>query len=250
MGAQQSSALAVSATTSLDKNAICEPATWRPAHVRALLKQFTDGQYDFGLNWATFEQLVTEALPTAATAPEYLWRRFDPGRSGLVNVLEVMVGLAVMCVGPMCERLDLVFDLCDFHGTGALSYDEVVVMIFVAVGSTVMLSGKGETPMEDTMETFTDDAYVTVGKDITDKLTKEDLRAWFAESFKLISLDDLEITITLRTFLRHFRAMAPPKKKQAHPNAAADYQSAAMADGTGPRVRLEAARGGETLTLS
>lgn len=210
-----------------------------------MLKLFEDGQYDFGLGWSSFESFVTEAVPTATAAPEYLWKRFDPGRSGLVNVLEVMVGLTVMCVGRFRDKIDLVFDICNLQHKDELAYDEVVVLMFLTVGATVLLSGKGETPPESAMEAFTDDAFVTANKDISEGLSREDLHAWFAEAFR-IELDDRAVSITVRNFLRHFHAMPKAKQKAPHPNAV-EYQQAAMLDGAAGR--LAAAPTGDSLAL-
>ena len=57
--------------------------------------------------------------------------------------MKVMAGLTVICTGPILERMQLIFDLHDLNGASFLTYDEVVVAIFLTVSATVLISGKG-----------------------------------------------------------------------------------------------------------
>ena len=52
---------------------------------------------------ATNTQFMTEALPNAAECVTLLWDKFDTNRTKIVNALEVIAGLAIMCVGPILE---------------------------------------------------------------------------------------------------------------------------------------------------
>uniref|UniRef100_A0A7S2AX81 EF-hand domain-containing protein n=1 Tax=Florenciella parvula TaxID=236787 RepID=A0A7S2AX81_9STRA len=212
MGAQMSAEKADEGATVNSNGTIAldSPDKFELVHVRALHRFFVDGSYDFGMDKATFKEFITEALPNASEVATVLWDKFDTHRTKLVNALEVIAGLAIMCVGPILEKIQFIFDLHDFNGQGVLTYDEVVVAIFLSVSSTVLISGKGVLPEESMMERFADEAFVIADVDISAPLDKAGFTVWVIDRLRLEDAEDLTAKVGLREFLKRFEALQRP----------------------------------------
>mmetsp|Transcript_30074 Transcript_30074/g.60308 ORF Transcript_30074/g.60308 Transcript_30074/m.60308 type:complete len:183 (-) Transcript_30074:3-551(-) len=157
--------------------------SWRLGHVQALHRQFTDGNYDFGVDEETFSRFISEALHSAAVVSPILWRKFDTTGCGLVNLLEVMSGLCVMCQASVEDKAAFLFSINDFNDQGSLSYDELVVLLYLAASSTVLVSGKGVLPEENAMEFVADEAFVYADKDLSTRLDFSNFLAWLVDFF-------------------------------------------------------------------
>merc|ERR1711998_409883 len=136
-----------------------------------------------------------------------LWERFDTNRTKMVNALEVLAGLAVLCTGPILEKMQFIFDLHDLNGANVLTYDEVVVAIFLTVSATVLISGKGVLPEESTMERFADECFVVADVDISGPLDKAGFTVWCIERLRIEDVEDLTLKVGLREFLKRFDAL-------------------------------------------
>eukprot|EP00947_MAST-08B_sp_MAST-8B-sp1_P002698 g2698.t1 len=55
--------------------------------------------------------------------------------NGLIDLLEVMAGIAVICAGPLDAKLRFLFDLFDFGGNGELCEDEMAMMLDAVGGA-------------------------------------------------------------------------------------------------------------------
>ena len=107
------------------------PENWRLEHVEAVHRHFINGNFDFGLDKSTWERFLKEAIPTAEDAAVTLYRKFDTNDARMVNVVEVMSGLCIMCQATVIDKARFLFDMHDFNGQGTLSYDELVVMLYL-----------------------------------------------------------------------------------------------------------------------
>lgn len=189
------------------------PENWRLEHVKAIHKAFIDNHYDFGMDRATFDEFIREALPTAAAASGVLWDRFDKGKAKVINAVEVMAGLTVRCIGQLEDKIAFIFELHDFNRLGSLTYDETVVMIYIAVSATVLISKIGVIPEEAFMENITDEAFVHADIDLAESLTKEDFSRWIID---FLRVEDVTAPIDLRRgFLKRFKALKAPKMGEA-----------------------------------
>jgi hypothetical protein len=184
------------------------PEQWRLEHVVALRGEFARGNYDFGVDQPTFDFFLAEALPAARGAARELWRRFDTTASGLVNLLEVMSGLAVMCMGSVEAKISLVFELNDFNGQGSLSYDELVLLLYLVGCSTVLASNKGVLPEEHAMEALADEAFVASNIDLATRIHRADLEAWLLE---FLGITEETPSVGLREFLKRMQSLKPAK---------------------------------------
>jgi len=184
------------------------PEQWRLEQVAALKAEFARGNYDFGVDAPTFEQFLSEALPPARGAARGLWQRFDTTESGLVNLMEVMSGLAVMCASSVEAKIDLIFELNDFNAQGSLSYDELVLLLYLVACSTVLTSGKGVLPEEHAMEAIADEAFVARNIDLTGRINRTDFSTWIID---FLGLTEEAPSVGLREFLKRMQSLKPAK---------------------------------------
>uniref|UniRef100_A0A7S2MNZ1 Calmodulin n=1 Tax=Octactis speculum TaxID=3111310 RepID=A0A7S2MNZ1_9STRA len=179
-----------------------KPEEWGLEQIRSLHKLFIDGCYDFGVDERTFDEFMKEALPAATSSPSHLWEKFDTGQSGLVNILEALTGLAVVCAASIDDKIEFIFDMHDFSQMGSVNYDETVVMICIVVSSMVLISGLGELPEEHEMEGIVDGAFMDLNIDICGQLDKESFTPWIRE---YLGLNDKGAAgFTVRKCLRRF----------------------------------------------
>jgi len=185
-----------------------KPEEWRLEHVKALHKHFIDGNYDFGMDRPTFDRFFAEGLPPAAETSGYFFSKFDTSGGGLVNALEVLSGLAVMCQSTMLDKVALIFALHDFNGVGSLSYDELVLLLYLAAGATVLCSGKGVLPEEFQMESVADEAFIFHDLDLTARLEYEAFAAWLLD---FLGMSEDNPAVGLREFLKRMHSLKHPK---------------------------------------
>lgn len=181
-----------------------KPEEWSLDQVRSLYKLFIDGCYDFGVDERTFDEFMREALPAATNSPTFLWERFDTGQSGLVNILEAMTGLAVVCAAPINDKIDFIFDMHDLSQTGSLNYDEAVVVICIIVSSMVLISCQGDLPEETAMESIVDGAFTDLDIEISGQLDKANFSSWVRTFIGVEEKGSAAKGLTLRKCLRRF----------------------------------------------
>jgi len=184
------------------------PESWRLDHVRALKKHFTDGNYDFGMDRETFDRFFAEGLPAAAEATGSFWRKFDTNGSRLINALELLTGLSIMSMGTLEEKADLVFELNDLNGRGSLSYDELVVLLYLSAASTVLASGKGVLPEEHAMEAIADEAFVAADVDLTGSIDRSAFTTWLED---FLGITEETPAVGLREFLKRMKSLKHAK---------------------------------------
>jgi hypothetical protein len=184
------------------------PENWRLEHVEAVHRHFINGNFDFGLDKSTWERFLKEAIPTAEDAAVTLYRKFDTNDARMVNVVEVMSGLCIMCQATVIDKARFLFDMHDFNGQGTLSYDELVVMLYLTATATVLLSGKGVVPEETAMESIADEAFVTADVDISDRIPKDGFCRWLLD---YLNITEETPSVGLREFLKRFKSLKAAK---------------------------------------
>ena len=154
-------------------------ATWTLAHVFAVYKNYRKGHYDFGLHEAEFAELLQGAVAGATSSVASLWRTFDPSGGGIVNILEVLAGLAMVGWAPSAPaRIEIMFTLFDCNNNGSISLDELVILLQSAMAATVKLTGTGVVPGSDELEVLAAAAFAAADTDGDASLSRQEFRAW------------------------------------------------------------------------
>lgn len=184
------------------------PEEWSLEHVKALHKAFKDGNLDFGMDKEAFDVFMLEALPAAAHTTSMYWRRFDTNNTGVINVIEVISGLAVMSQSSVAEKAEFIFELNDFNHQGNLSYDELVVLLYLACSSTVLISGKGVFPEEQKIEGIADEAFIFADIDMSSRIDLNSFKSWI---FEFLGMSEETPTVGLREYLKRMKSLKHTK---------------------------------------
>ncbi|KAF0688089.1 Aste57867_20250 [Aphanomyces stellatus] len=214
---------------------------WTIARVEKLLTDYLAKDLDFGLDYHALSLLLdgdkewSEEIIKAFGSP-----------NGLINVLSFITGAGLAVMGEphdkaACTYLDLssfrhrrlrpvCFRAFDFSGTGSISLDETTILFMCALRGFVVITGDGNFPQDDAMETYALDVYRTYDKDNFSKLTKDEFLKWSAKKLNAYHAAD----ITPDRFLHAFGlAKEAPKSTR---RAADDLPKSARADNNAPRL--------------
>ena len=188
------------------------PENWRLEHVEAVHRHFINGNFDFGMDRSTWERFLKEAIPTAEDAARPFYGKFDTNDARMVNAVEVMSGLCIMCQATVIDKARFLFDMNDFNGQGTLSYDELVVMLYLTATATVLLSGKGVVPEESSMESIADEAFVAADIDVSDRIDRDGFCRWLLD---YLNITEETPSVGLREFLKRMRSLKAQKVEKA-----------------------------------
>jgi hypothetical protein len=89
-----------------------------------------------------------------------------------------------------------------------LSYDELVVLLYIASSSTVLISGKGVLPEEISMESIADEAFVRAGIDMSARIGKDTYASWILD---YLGINEEAPSIGLREYLKRMNALKQSK---------------------------------------
>jgi hypothetical protein len=184
------------------------PENWRLEHVEAVHRHWINGNHDFAMDRATWERFLKQAIPTAEDAARPFYSKFDTNDARMINVVEVMSGLCIMCQATVIDKIRFLFDMNDFNGQGSLSYDETVVMLYLTATAAVLMSGKGVVPEESTMESIADEAFVAADIDVSDRIGREGFIGWMLD---FLNITEDTPSVGLREFLKRFKALKAQK---------------------------------------
>jgi hypothetical protein len=68
-----------------------------------------------------------------------LLKTFDCEAAGVVDVLEIVVGLVISCQANLFEKAQKIFGIFDFDESGRITYDEMFILIFTSLRAMVRL---------------------------------------------------------------------------------------------------------------
>jgi len=144
----------------------------------ALHTNYTSQNLDFGISLSSFTSILSSSVPEGAAASTRLMNTFDCEAQGVVDVLEVLCGLAVAGHASLPEKAEFCFEVFDFNGTKTLTYDEAFILLFTVLRAAVRLAGKGVEPEDSDVEKMVDEIYLRSDKEPTASLTLEDIKDW------------------------------------------------------------------------
>ena len=112
-----------------------------------------------------------------------LWLIFDPSDSGIVNILEVLVGLAMYAWAPSPHaRSELLFTVFDFNGNNEISRDEYIIMVQTTINAAVKIDGAGRIPDEQEVQALAQSAFAVADSDDSGELTRAEFRDWVEQN--------------------------------------------------------------------
>eukprot|EP00937_MAST-01D_sp_MAST-1D-sp2_P005883 g5883.t1 len=157
-------------------------STWTLAHVFEVFKAHKAANFDFGVHYEEFRTLLRAAHDGATSIVDELWGIFDSSGTGIVNVLEVLVGLAMGAWGPNPHaRSELIFTVFDFNHNNEIDFNELVICLQATLAATVKLEGRGRIPDQQEAERLARGAFEMADTDHSGDLSRAEFRAWAEE---------------------------------------------------------------------
>ena len=115
-----------------------------------VMQQFEDDDVDFGVNVP--QLLALTKLGADEAQCKAIIKEFDMNGSGIINVLDLLCGIVLLCDGTNDQKISAVFDAYDFDGTDSISIDEMTILLLSALKGITVMTKKGTEPPEKRME--------------------------------------------------------------------------------------------------
>ena len=160
-------------------------ATWTAGSCAALVKEYKDKDYDFGIDLPTVEALTGLDKALAEGIVASLTRSTSEPR--LVNALSLLAGICLVGEAGLsaADRASLVYDIFDFDTRREISKDEMTILLLCTVRAAKVVAGAGEDPSDDIMEATTAAAFEKHAARL-DVIKKDEFVAWAAEETKVV----------------------------------------------------------------
>jgi Ca2+-binding EF-hand superfamily protein len=140
-----------------------------------VIKAYTDGEYDFGIDFALIMTLTGMSVDEAKA----MIRSHAKNDTGVINALTFMT--TVMCLSESekrneVNRFNYVFDLFDFNRTSQISIDELSILLLCIMSSFGFILGRpNDLPTDVSMITLANAIYTELGKNKQSRISKEEL---------------------------------------------------------------------------
>eukprot|EP00937_MAST-01D_sp_MAST-1D-sp2_P004543 g4543.t1 len=153
---------------------------WTLAHITAIDRAFRARSLEFAVDKGSFRHLLGEpydtainGIPVHVDAPlpgvddatiDYFWRLFSfvDGADDVERVVpaQVLAGVVSKARGPLCEKVDVLFQLYDMMDTGEMGYDEMLFTAQSALGGMVTLENIGRQPQQKELHKLLKDYWM------------------------------------------------------------------------------------------
>lgn len=168
--------------------------SWPWLRTATIIKSYTDGEYDFCIDFALIMTLTGMSVDEAKA----MIRSHAKNDTGIINALTFMVTLICLSEGDRRNevgRFTHVFDLFDFNRTSSISVDELAIMLLCVASSFAFILGRAsDLPSDSSMIEFAHAIYSELGKKKTAPITKDELLTFITDRlFKsgVLSIDAL-----------------------------------------------------------
>ncbi len=146
--------------------------------MESILTLYKTHNLDFTLTPAQFTQLLQSSIPSGSAASHRLLKAWDAEANGGVDFCEVMCGLVLACSAPIPDKIPALFNVFDFDGTGAVTYDEAFVLVSSSLRAMVRVVGRGREPDDADVEKYVDEMYLSSDVEPTSKIQSEHFKEW------------------------------------------------------------------------
>lgn len=149
--------------------------SWPWQRTTTVIKSYTDGEYDFGIDFALIMTLTGMSTDDAKA----MIRSHAKNDTGIINALTFLVTL--ICLSDSDRRNETgrmthVFDLFDFNRLSSISVDELAILLLCVVSSFAFILGRvGDLPSDAAMIEFAHAIYAELDKRKTAPITKDEL---------------------------------------------------------------------------
>jgi Ca2+-binding EF-hand superfamily protein len=144
--------------------------------VRKVHVLYTALNLDFGISITELEKIIGDSVPQGRVASVRLKKLFDTNGSGVIDALEVLCGLTLLCSGSFNEKINNFFAIYDFNESKTMTYDELFILVFSIMRAMVRIipPGKAAEPEDADVEKICDEIYLLASKEPTSVIAASD----------------------------------------------------------------------------
>ncbi|KAH8095823.1 hypothetical protein JL720_3155 [Aureococcus anophagefferens] len=159
-------------------------ATWTAGSCAALVEEYKDKDYDFGIDLPTVEALTGLDKALAEGIVASLTRSTSEPR--LVNALSLLAGICLVGESALsaADRASLVYDIFDFDTRREISKDEMTILLLCTVRAAKVVAGAGEDPRTTSWRRRR--RRLREARRALDVIKKDEFVAWAAEETKVV----------------------------------------------------------------
>lgn len=147
---------------------------WPSSKATSILKTYTDGEYDFGIDFALIMTLTAMNVEESKA----MIRSHAKNDTGVINALTFMITLTCLADSDRRNevgRFNQVFDLFDFNRTSLITIDELAILLLCVVSSFAFVLGRtNDLPTDASMIELAGAFYEQLEKKKTDRISKDE----------------------------------------------------------------------------
>jgi len=148
---------------------------WPWLKATTVVKTYTDGEYDFGIDFALVMALTGMGVEEAKA----MIRSHAKNDTGIINALTFMITVIVLSESDKRNevvRFNRIFDLFDFNRAAQITIDELAILILCTMSSFgFILNRTSDMPSDATSIDLANGFYEQLGKKRSDKIGKDEL---------------------------------------------------------------------------
>jgi Ca2+-binding EF-hand superfamily protein len=103
---------------------------------------------------------------------------YDTDRNSLVDAFEVIGSVAMLSKMSIPEKVDLIYSLYDFNGSGDITLDEMTILLKTLVSGCAKMDKKISPPSTEETERLAVKAFSTADKDMDGEISKHEFDAF------------------------------------------------------------------------
>ncbi|GMH77728.1 hypothetical protein TrST_g7574 [Triparma strigata] len=130
-------------------------------------------RHDLGSSFALGPKQFAMLLQIDEKDSQGIFREvFDTDRNNLVDAFEAIACLAMLSKMAIKEKVDFIYSLYDFNGSGDITMDEMTILMRTLVTGCAKMDKKISPPSTEEVERLTVKAFATADKDSDGEITK------------------------------------------------------------------------------
>lgn len=183
---------------------------WSLNKANKVMRQFEEDDVEFGIDLDGMLNLTN--LGADEEQSSRIISCFDNNRSGIINILDFICGLLVLCDGPADEKISALFDCYDFNRSSSISLAELTILMASCTRGVHVMTQQGSEPSEDELEALAKVAFKETGSDVmTGGISKSSFTKWAKEYLSTEFNRGKEL---LKIMMVQFRLVQPEVKEE------------------------------------
>jgi len=125
---------------------------WSLEDLEKMNARFHQQNANYAHDKETLKKLLKSQFPDLKQSTiDQIWVTFDSGNE-LVYISEVLAGLTTKAIGPLCDKVKIVYRIFDYNKANEISFDESIVLMVTALSGITKVEKMGYPPEDAKME--------------------------------------------------------------------------------------------------